>query len=45
MKTSRKICTTKCEYQLPDVEVTNVIVEHGYVASIEFVDKDEEVEF
>jgi hypothetical protein len=45
MKTDRKICTAKCEYLHPELEIADVVVEQGFVASLEFVGKDEEVEF
>ena len=45
MKTNLKICTTKCEYLLPEVEIAEVIVEGGFADSIEKVEKDEEVDF
>ncbi len=45
MKTNRKICTSKCEYLLPDMEFADIVVERGFADSIEIVGKDDEVEF
>jgi hypothetical protein len=45
MKTNRKLCDSKCEYLLPEVEFADVIVERGFADSIEVVGKDDEVEF
>ena len=45
MKTNKLICTTKCKYLRPELETTDAVVERGFATSIEFVEKDEEVEF
>ena len=45
MKTDKIICTAKCEYLHPTLEIADVIIERGFAASMEIVDKDDEVEF
>ena len=47
MKTNRKLCATKREYLLPDVEFADIAIERGFAVTgnIEDVGKDDEVEF
>ena len=45
MRTNRVICTAMCEYLPPRVEIAEVVVEEGFAASMEIVDKDDEIEF
>lgn len=45
MKTNGKLCTAKCEYLLPEVEVSDIVIERGFASSTEDVEKEDEVEF
>lgn len=45
MRTNSENRAAKCEYLRPEVEFADVIVERGFSASIEYVGKDEEIEF